>query len=297
MSFADIHVLRPAFLLLALLVAVPAAAQQPTHPDLVFKSTPQRLLTLDLYIPEVASDPPLVIYIHGGGWSGGSPKNPPLRHLLDEGFAMAAISYRFSQEAKFPAQLEDVRDAVAWLVANARKFGYDASRIALIGGSAGGHLAMLAGCALASEALPVRAVISFFGPADFFFARRPSPPRRRSPAEVCMNCWEDPRRSIPERPARPARRCGWTNIRRLCCFFTVPVTRWSMWTSRSEWPPLIAPPDAPSNSSSKMGPATKSRISRTRSTGRSCWTFSRPASGRKSTRCFRSDVFPDHAVP
>ena len=181
MSFADIHVLRPAFLLLALLVAVPAAAQQPTHPDLVFKSTPQRLLTLDLYLPEGASDPPLVIYIHGGGWSGGSPKNPPLRHLLDEDFAMAAISYRFSQEAKFPAQLEDVRDAVAWLVTNARKFGYDASRIALIGGSAGGHLAMLAGCALAIEALPVRAVVSFFGPADFVLRAQTQPAKTQEP--------------------------------------------------------------------------------------------------------------------
>ena len=162
-------------LLWAWLVPIPLAAQQPTHSDLVYKTTPQRPLALDLYMPEGAPPPPLLIYIHGGGWKDGSPKNPPLRHLLGEGFAIASISYRFSQEAKFPAQLEDVRDAAAWLVANAPNFGYDASKIALVGGSAGGHLAMLAGSSLARDSFPVSAVVSFFGPSDFILRSQTQP--------------------------------------------------------------------------------------------------------------------------
>lgn len=166
---------------LALTAPVPLVAQQPTHADLIYKTTPQRPLTLDLYLPEGAANLPLVIYIHGGGWKDGSPKNPPLRHLLGEGFAMASISYRFSHEAKFPAQLEDVRDAVGWLVANAPKFGYDPSRIALVGGSAGGHLAMLGGISLARDSLPVRAVVSFFGPSDFILRSRTQPGKTQKP--------------------------------------------------------------------------------------------------------------------
>lgn len=193
-------------LLLASSAPAPLAAQQPTHADLIFKSTPQRLLTLDLYLPEGVPNPPLVVYIHGGGWKDGSPKNPPLRHLLVEGFALASISYRLSHEAKFPAQLEDVCDAVAWLVASAPKFGYDASRIALIGGSAGGHLAMLGGITLARDSLPVRAVVSYFGPSDFFLRAQTQPSKTEEPGGSVYELLGGTPGQLPEvaRAASPA---------------------------------------------------------------------------------------------
>lgn len=106
---------------------------------------------LDLYRPADTDWPvPLVIYIHGGGWSAGdksaindarmtamtSFKND----LLDAGYAVAAINYRLTPEAIWPAQIFDVKGAVRYLSANAKKYGLDPRRFAAFGDSAGGHL-------------------------------------------------------------------------------------------------------------------------------------------------------------
>ena len=75
-------------------------------------------LRADLYLPEGSGAPaPVIIWLHGGGWRSGSRELAPdlTRFFAERGFAMAAIDYRLSRVALFPAQIEDVRTAIRWL--------------------------------------------------------------------------------------------------------------------------------------------------------------------------------------
>ncbi len=103
-------------------------------------------LTGTLYRPEKLTSSRVVVAVHGGGWKSGSGKRyAHWGHWLSErGFALFAIEYRLAPEARFPACLVDVMAAVRFIHASAKRFGLDPDRIALIGDSAGGHLACLA---------------------------------------------------------------------------------------------------------------------------------------------------------
>lgn len=111
-----------------------------------------RPLLLDLYVPKAGATHPLVIWIHGGGWSRGDSRGngaitdfpAVLAGLAARGYVVASVNYRLSGEAKFPAQIQDVNAAIAYLETNAARYGIDPSRVLLWGGSAGGHLAALA---------------------------------------------------------------------------------------------------------------------------------------------------------
>lgn len=83
-------------------------------PDLKFAEFEGKQLRLDLYIPEGVSRPPLVVWIHGGGWRGGSRKGLPLKDVCRHGYALASISYRFTDQAVFPAQIHDCKAAIRW---------------------------------------------------------------------------------------------------------------------------------------------------------------------------------------
>jgi acetyl esterase/lipase len=142
---------------------------------------------LDLYLPPAGSRWPLVVAIHGGAFRTGSKENEPAGAFVARGFAVAAINYRLSQHAVFPAQIEDCKAAVRWLRANAAQHGYDPDRVASYGASAGGHLAAMLGTAGDVKAFDVgpnlgmssrvQAVVDLFGPTDFLQmdAHRPSP--------------------------------------------------------------------------------------------------------------------------
>jgi acetyl esterase/lipase len=123
-------------------------------------------LLLDIYQPESAKPLPMIIFIHGGGWSEGGKEmcrdeiNASL--VTGRGYAFACIDYRLSGEAKFPAQMQDAKSALAWLKAHAKEYNIDPDRIGVWGNSAGGHLAALLGTE--SE---VQAVADWFGPVDF----------------------------------------------------------------------------------------------------------------------------------
>ena len=116
-----------------------------------------RPLLLDLYVPPAggAATGAAIIYLHGGGWAVGSRRRfgrafaswspTPLDMLAQAGFVVASVDYRLSGEARFPAQLHDVRAAIRWLRGKAWQLGVDPTRVMAWGESAGGHLAVLAG--------------------------------------------------------------------------------------------------------------------------------------------------------
>lgn len=162
-----------------------------------------RPLTLDLYLPKGTEARPLLIYIHGGGWSGGHTRQAGavadfpalLAGIAQRGFAVASIEYRLSGEAPFPAAFEDVRAAIRFLRTNAGRYRIDPARVGVWGGSAGGQLAELAalGCntpKLSPAARPaaadtcVQAGVAWYGVSDFrpLLERRPGP-NAGAPAE------------------------------------------------------------------------------------------------------------------
>ena len=107
--------------------------------DIVYARVGSRKLLLDLYVPPKRSAPlPVIVWIHGGGWRGGS-KGSGGRALpmLQRGYAVVDVGYRLSGEAIFPAQVEDCKAAVRWVRANADKYGLDPKRIGAWGSSAG----------------------------------------------------------------------------------------------------------------------------------------------------------------
>jgi acetyl esterase/lipase len=148
--------------------------------DLEYGRVGERSLRLDLYQPADLKMPvPALVFIHGGAWSGGSRdiyKYYTVR-FARRGYVAATISYRLSREAPFPAAVEDAKCAIRWLRANAAKYRVDAGKIAVVGGSAGGHLAMMAGYSPdvpelegkgghAGVSSQVAAVVDFYGPYD-----------------------------------------------------------------------------------------------------------------------------------
>ena len=120
-----------------------------------------RPVKLDLYLPPAGAPKPFVVYVHGGGWSGGSPRNSAafegwpgvLASLAARGYVVASLDYRLSGEAPFPAAEQDVKAAIRWLRANAAKYGIDPQRGLIWGASAGGHLAALAATSCGVAAL------------------------------------------------------------------------------------------------------------------------------------------------
>jgi acetyl esterase/lipase len=143
---------------------------------------------LDIYVPGNAKGKlPLVVWIHGGAWNHndkyadmGYMKNT-VKEFIDNGYALASIDYRFSTTAPFPAQIQDCNQALNFLYQNADKYNLDKNRIALIGFSAGGHLASLAGLANNTNVkefytngmkpdFKIKCVLDFYGPSDLIAA-------------------------------------------------------------------------------------------------------------------------------
>jgi len=101
---------------------------------------------LDLYLPTSAQKPyPLVIWIHGGAWVAltNDKSNAPIAKLIQSGWAVASINYTLATDAPFPAQLHDCQAALNWLAEHASTYGFDTDRFAILGASAGAHLAAL----------------------------------------------------------------------------------------------------------------------------------------------------------
>lgn len=139
---------------------------------------------LDIYLPPNAKGKvPVVIFIHGGGWLGNDKyadigyMKKTVSEIVSSGFALASIDYRFATQAVFPAQIQDCNRAISFLFDNAEKYGLDKKRIAIMGFSAGGHLASLTGLSKnnnvenffmpgTNKSFSFKAVIDFYGPAE-----------------------------------------------------------------------------------------------------------------------------------
>ena len=147
--------------------------------DVVYARMGGRELALDMYWHPGADEPePLLVWVHGGAWmSGDKTWMPPVLYLLENGFAMASIDYRLSQEALFPAQIEDCKAVIRWLRANAARYNLNPDWVGAWGESAGGHLSALLGTAGGVTAWDqqggnreyssrVQAVCDWFGPSD-----------------------------------------------------------------------------------------------------------------------------------
>lgn len=158
-------------------------------PDVVFKTVSGIQLKLDILSPaNTNSKAPILISIHGGAWLSGVRTQDffysasLFRKLLEKGYAIVSIDYRLSQQAIFPAQIQDCNDAIDFIYKNASRYNLDQNRIGLIGGSAGGHLVALVATTVdhnikefyGSGKKPdfkIKAVIDMFGVSDFIACR------------------------------------------------------------------------------------------------------------------------------
>lgn len=154
------------------------------HANIPYNNDTLEKHLLDIYLPPNAKkNVPLVVFIHGGGWlvndkyaDIGYMKNT-VATIINSGFAIASIDYRFATQAIFPAQIQDCNRAVSYLYENAEKYGLDKRRFALMGFSAGGHLASLQGLSnnnkiknfympSSSQKFSFKAVVDFYGPSE-----------------------------------------------------------------------------------------------------------------------------------
>lgn len=178
-----------------------------TYEGLTYATRDDGDLELDLFVPEL-EDPPLVVYLHGGGWYAGTRDNipDPERWAAEWQTAIASVSYRLAEvpneieanfelpmdpvqdepHGTFPAQWIDVKASIRWLRSKADEYGFDGTRVALWGSSAGAHLALLGSFVDDIEAFDqvdgknlrpekivapdesdtVQAVIDWYGPSD-----------------------------------------------------------------------------------------------------------------------------------
>jgi acetyl esterase/lipase len=140
-----------------------------------------RPLLLNIVRPKEAPPAPMpaIVWVHGGGWQGGDRNGglAALVALARHGYFCASIDYRLSQEAVFPAQIQDCKCAVRFLRAKAKEYNLDPNHVGAWGASAGGHLVALLGTSSGVKELEgaggsagfssrVQAVCDWFGPTD-----------------------------------------------------------------------------------------------------------------------------------
>jgi acetyl esterase/lipase len=135
---------------------------------------------LDLYLTRTVDKPlPTMIFIHGGGWTGGTKEGRDIGGVLpylDMGMNVVNVEYRLARVAPAPAAVEDCRCALRWVIQHAKEYGIDVNRLVVAGESAGGHLALTTGMLPASagldrqcpgpDNLKVAAIVNWYGISD-----------------------------------------------------------------------------------------------------------------------------------
>jgi acetyl esterase/lipase len=146
--------------------------------DVISGRVDKRDLHLDLCLPGTGPGPfPLILWIHGGGWHAGSHHefDDQLKGFAGLGFAGASLEYRLAPEARWPGPLDDLRQSLDFLISSARSNRLDLRRVVLVGGSAGGHLALRLGFDPRwPKAMTLRGIVNFAGPTQLgLFASNP----------------------------------------------------------------------------------------------------------------------------
>jgi acetyl esterase/lipase len=172
-----LHIVLP--LLVSVCILASASADTTITRDIEYARVGDVSLKLDLYVPVGTVKSPVIVYVHGGGWRAGAKEDMPLGNLVRQGFAVASVDYRLSGDAKFPAMIHDIKAAIRFVRANGKDHGLaDTTRIAVVGSSAGGHLAALVGVTNGvkelegtagndlKESSDVQAIISLFGASN-----------------------------------------------------------------------------------------------------------------------------------
>jgi acetyl esterase/lipase len=160
---------------LAALALAPVHAPTITK-NIVYRKVGGQELAMDLYRPAGDAKVPVVLVVHGGGWTGGKREEmaPICEMLAQEGLAAATLTYRLSPAVRWPAHMEDCQAAVRFLRANGAKYNLATDKVGAAGASAGGHLSLLLGmrdtleknAENASQSSRVQAVFNIFGPVD-----------------------------------------------------------------------------------------------------------------------------------
>jgi acetyl esterase/lipase len=145
--------------------------------DVVYATVDGKPLGLDIHLPEGVREPRLIVWVHGGAWTTGNKTAYPA-FLTQNGFAVASLDFRSSNDARFPANVHDIKAGIRFLRAKAKEYGYRADRIGIVGASSGGHLAALVGVTggnkelegsegdYPKESSSVQAIVSYFGASD-----------------------------------------------------------------------------------------------------------------------------------
>ena len=146
--------------------------------DIEYALAGEQSLKLDLHIPRGKLRPPLIVWVHGGAWRSGSKNSMPLGNLVEDGYAVASVDYRLSTQAKFPAQIHDLKAALRFLRGHSGQWSVPSKKIVIAGDSAGAHLAALVGVSNGNaelegtvgsdpaESSDVQGIISFYGAAN-----------------------------------------------------------------------------------------------------------------------------------
>jgi acetyl esterase/lipase len=156
-----------------------------TYSDVPYANDTVKKHRLDIYLPgSGGNNMPLVVWVHGGAWmlndkyADMSYMKNTVRGFIDSGYALASIDYRFSTTSPFPAQIQDCNEALEFLYQHAGQYKLDRNRIAVIGFSAGGHLASLMALSNNNDVrefyakatkphFKIRCALDFYGPSDF----------------------------------------------------------------------------------------------------------------------------------
>ncbi len=148
----------------------------------------EQALNLDLYLPHKTARSPLIVWVHGGAWRSGSRNDMPLGKLVEDGYAVASVDYQLSTQAKFPAQIHDLKAAIRFLRGHGGEWQLSTKKIVIAGDSAGGHLAALVGVSNGhlelegevgndrARSSDVQGIISFYGGANLTTILKQSTP-------------------------------------------------------------------------------------------------------------------------
>jgi acetyl esterase/lipase len=167
--------------------AVSLAQDGPSFKDVAYASVDGKDLSLDLYMPTGVSSPALLVWVHGGAWQHGTKAQVP-KIFVEKGYAVASLDFRQATEARFPADVHDIKAAIRFLRAKGKQYGYRTDRIAIAGESSGGHLAALVGVSNGSKELEgtegnyldqssdIQAIIDYYGASDLMTILKQSTP-------------------------------------------------------------------------------------------------------------------------